>query len=150
VTAGTALARRGLLALLATLALAACTSKGPTPPAPETTVPSPTTDVESMLGRAIGSTEVRQGETYWAVYLDTGRPGSGDVRRAEKTVEDLGIASVASPVDCDEGAPEVLNLGTRDIGVAVYFKQEEDARAFGLFLEKDPAAVTMVRTFCAD
>ena len=103
-----------------------------------------------MLDRAIGSTEVHQGETYWAVYLDSGPPGSGDIRRAERTVKDLGIASVAGPVNCDRGADAVLTITSSEVAVAVYFKKEADAHAFDLFLPKDPDAVTMVKTFCAD
>lgn len=99
---------------------------------------------------AIGSTQVEQGARYWAVYLATGTPNSGAIKEAEATVDKLGIASSAGPVDCDRGADKVLDLGARDVAVGVYFVSETDATAFADSLSPAAAGVGKVKTYCAD
>ena len=135
-----------LMMVIAAVTLAGCTSKGG-----GTASPAPGgAETGSVTENAVGSTEVGQGEKYWAVYLATGRENTDRIKAAEDTVDRLGIDSVAGPVDCDYGAPEKLDMAPRDLTVGVYFVNKEDADAFAASLDTPPVAIVRVQTYCAD
>jgi hypothetical protein len=149
---------RRLAGVMVAVALAACNGgAGDTSPSPTTTISfttEPSTVSPSPSASPLPSPveSVNQGETYWAVYLGVGKPGSAELRRAERRFDDLGITAKAGDLSCDQGAAESLGVEPGTFGVGAYFEREADAIAFATAVEADGPVhgPVPVQTFCAD
>jgi len=157
------------LLVMALLALAACRTEEPPPPtgpAPTTatgtaTVEPPATTEEvpspdetpfspESAFHAIGSVEVEQAGTYWAIYLAVGEQGAPELEQTTDYLAGLGIESYAGDLACDRGAAEALGLSEDLTAVGVYFVEREDAQDFAEKLPTPPTGIAKVRTYCAD
>lgn len=98
------------------------------------------------------------GGRYWGVYTFVGGANDAGYDRSIRRLEAMGLERGYNFSDgelgCDRGAAEALRVPAHErnsaMGVAVYFHERQDARAFANSLEEAPVGVIRVRTLCAD
>ncbi len=132
-------------AACAAILFAACGKSQPTLAPPSTT--SPAGDPAEGI---VKSKDLKQGHTYWGVYLATGKPGSTKIIQAQGALAAYGIQAYPGSLTCDVGAAKQLGVDEGADAIAVYFKDEEQANAFAETMTPRPKGVVKVRVFCAD
>ena len=152
--------RRTLIAAVAVsaLALTACGGDDDEPAlrAEESTTSTDesttTTATEAEVVFPAVRIDLEHGGATWAVVLAGSDDGEGpEIEAAVQAAADAGYST--GPTDCDDGAPEALELGDAAYTVSVYFTSEDDAQAA---LEAfhatgvDGGAVAEVTTYCLD
>jgi LytR cell envelope-related transcriptional attenuator len=95
---------------------------------------------------------VRQGESYWAVFIAISNDGDA-IQAVAEQMTSQGVPVSMGDMACDRGNTRVLPGGVRDPRlqrVAAYFHTRVEADAFAAALDPPPVGIARVRTYCLD
>lgn len=136
------------MALLAGLALAACGGEVGDAEGPSTPLATASPEESPEFTPAVPE----QGGTYWGVYVAIADPGDEpSLQQSAEALDAMGISEYSlGDISCDEGAAEELGVPKDSGRVAVYFENEEEARAFSNSLPSPILRIAEVKTFCLD